>query len=280
MTSPTVPRLPGSCALDEVIEATEEAGAVIIEDWIAPSVLGAFNEQIEPWLAAHPGTDSGSAASNDFLGRNTRRLQGLLAKAPAFLDVLLDERLGGLAEHVLGPISPGLLMNNGEVIDIGPGEPAQPMHRDDDGWNFAYPGGPMIVNSILALEDITPEMGATLVVPGSHRWPAERLPTATEVVAGDLPAGAGLLFRGDVLHAGGHNRSDRRRRALSTALCCGWLRPVENSYLNLSRELVGTLPPRARALLGYELFDASEHGGGFLGYWEMGDPARILDARG
>lgn len=275
---PELVRLPADCATADIVEANERRGAVIVDGWLSPDLLERFNSELDPWLGAHGGTDSGSEASDEFLGLRTRRLQGLCAKTPSFVEIMLDERLLGFAEAVLGPISPSLVLNDGEVIDIGPGESAQPLHRDDDAWNFAKPGGPMIVNTIAALVDITPEMGATLVVPGSHRWVPGRQPVAAEVTACALPAGSALFLRGDTLHAGGANRTpDRRRRALSTGYCCGWLRPVENSYTNIGLDVVRTLPRRARELLGYALYDASASGGGYLGYHEMGDPMRLVD---
>jgi ectoine hydroxylase-related dioxygenase (phytanoyl-CoA dioxygenase family) len=269
-------RLPSDCKASDIVEANERDGGVIVDGWLNAGLLEQFNAELEPWLDQHEGTDSGSKASDEFLGNRTRRLQGLAAKAPSFIDILIDERLVGFAETVLRPISPTIILNNGEVIDIGPGESAQPLHRDDDAWNFANASNPLMVNTITALVDITPEMGATLVVPGSHRWDRDRIPTEEEIVACDLPAGSALFFRGDTLHAGGTNASSNRRRALSTGICCGWLRPVENSFTNVPIETVGDFPRRAQELLGYALYDASKVGGGFLGYHDMGDPMNLF----
>ncbi len=273
-----VKRLPADCTTDDIVEANERDGGVIVDGWLSPDLLGRFNAELDPWLGAHRGTDSGSDTSDEFLGRRTRRLHALCVKAPSFTEIMLDERLLGFAEAVMGPISPTIILNNGEVIDIGPGESAQPFHRDDDAWNFASPAVPMIVNSIAALVDITPEMGGTLVALGSHRWERGRQPDPGEVAACSLPAGSVLFFRGDTLHAGGANRTpDRRRRALSTGYCCGWLRPVENSYTNTPPEVARRLPRRAQELLGYALYDASAVGGGYLGYHDMGDPMRLME---
>ncbi len=276
---PELTRLPADCTADDIIEINERDGGVIVDGWLSPELLERFNAELDPWLDAHTGTNSGSAASDAFLGHNTRRLQGLCAKAPAFVEILLDERLLAFARAVMGPISPTIILNDGEVIDIGPGEPAQFMHRDDDAWNFAHPTHPMIVNTIAALVDITPEMGGTLVVPGSHRWEPDLVPTEGEITACDLPAGSTLFFRGDTLHAGGANATtDKRRRALSTGFCCGWLRPVENSYTNIPPDVARGLPREAQELLGYALYDASEVGGGYLGYHEMGDPMTLFES--
>lgn len=278
MTALELTRLPADCSLDDICEISDRDGGVIVDGWLSPDLLQRFNAQLEPWLDNHVGTNSGSEASDDFLGLRTRRLQGLVVKAPAFVEILLDERLLGYAEAVVGPISPTIILNDGEVIDIGPGETAQPMHRDDDAWNFANPDAPMIVNTIAALVDITPEMGGTLVAPGSHRWDKDRMPTDDEITACNLPAGSSLFFRGDTLHAGGANTTtDRWRRALSTGFCAGWLRPVENSYTNVPADLARALPRRAQELLGYALYDASSIGGGYLGYHDMGDPMSLFD---
>lgn len=277
MTEPALQRLPSNCTADDIVEANERDGGVIVDGWLSPTLLENFNHEITPWLDQHGGTNSGSEASDNFLGLRTKRLQGLCTKAPSFIDIMLDDRIVGFAEAVLGPVGPTIILNNGEVIDIGPGESVQPIHRDDDAWNFANTSNPMIVNTITALVDVTPEMGATLVAPGSHCWDRDRLPTEKEIIACDLPAGSALFFRGDTLHAGGTNRTNKRRRALSTGLCCGWLRPVENSYTNIPIETVKGFPRRAQELLGYALYDASEVGGGYLGYHDMGDPMRLFD---
>lgn len=277
MNTPSLIRLPADCDVQDIVSANDEDGAVIVEGWLSPSLLEMFNAELEPWLESHQGTNSGSEASDSFLGLKTRRLQSLVTKTPSFIDILTDDRLNGFAQEVLGPVAPSIILNNGELIDIGPGEAAQPLHRDDDAWNFTNTNNPLMVNTIAALADITPAMGATLVVPGSHQWAADRSPTPEEIVSCELAAGSALFFRGDTLHAGGTNATQQRRRALSTGLCCGWLRPVENSYTNVPVATAKKLPPLARALLGYALYDASRVGGGYLGYHDMGDPRRLFE---
>ena len=275
---PELTRLPSDCTVDDMLEVSDRDGGVIVDGWLTPDLLDRFNRQLDPLLQAHSGTDSGSEASDEFLGLRTKRLQGLAVKAPTFVEIMTDDRLLDYALAIVGPISPTVILNNGEVIDIGPGESAQPWHRDDDAWIHANAPAPLMINTIAALVDITPEMGGTLVAPGSHRWDdPERLPTADETVACELSAGSTLFFRGDTLHAGGANTTRKQRCALSTGICCGWLRPVENSYTNIPLDVVTSLPKRAKELLGYALYDASQVGGGFLGYHDLSDPMQIVD---
>lgn len=275
---PELVHLPSTCTVDDMLEVSDRDGGVVIDAWLSADLLDRFNAQLDPLLDAHTGTDSGSEASDEFLGHRTRRLQALAVKAPAFVEVMTDDRILDYAMGVVGSISPTLILNNGEVIDIGPGESAQPWHRDDDAWIHANAPAPLMINTIAALVDITADMGATLVAPGSHRWEdPERLPAEDEIVACELSAGSALFFRGDTLHAGGANlTADRRRRALSTGICAGWLRPVENSYMNVPVEKAADLPERARDLLGYAFYDASSIGGGYLGYHDMGDPKKLF----
>ena len=276
---PSLTHLPADCTVDDMLEVSDRDGGLIVEGWLHADLVDRLNAELDPLLAAHMGTDSGSATSDEFLGHRTRRLQGLAVKAPTFVEILTDDRLFGYAMAIVGPISPTVILNNGEVIDIGPGESAQPWHRDDDAWIHANAPAPLMVNTIAALVDITADMGGTQVAPGSHRWDdPERVPTEAETVACELSAGAALFFRGDVLHAGGANTTaDRCRRALSTGICAGWLRPVENSYTNVPVAAAATLPDRARELLGYAFYDASSIGGGYLGYHDMGDPKKLFD---
>ena len=278
MLMPELTRLPSDCTADDIVEVNERDGGVIVEGWLSTAVLERFNAEIEPWLTAHAGTNSGSAQSDEFLGYRTRRLQALSVKAPTFVEIMTDDRIVGFARSVMASISPTVILNNGEVIDIGPGETSQPWHRDNDAWIHASAPAPLMINTIAALVDITSEMGGTLVAPGSHRWDDPmRVPTDAETVACELPAGSTLFFRGDTLHAGGANTTtDRRRRALSTGICAGWLRPVENSYTNVPVAAAAKLPRRAQELLGYALYDASSIGGGYLGYHDMGDPMELF----
>ena len=94
-----------------------------------------------------------------------------------------------------------------------------------------------------------------------------------------MPAGSMAVIRGDTQHAGGTNTDGSARRALSVSYCLGWLRAVENSYLNLDIELVKSLPSKAQQLLGYDIHDGSqdEVRSGFLGYYRMGSPRALFD---
>ncbi len=263
-------RLPADLPVDELVALTTDPGAVIVEGLLDPALIARVNAEIDDWLARHPGDGaprSGNELYDLFLGDGTVRLHGLLTKLPSSgRDLIAAGPIVRWAERVLARSASSILLNSDEVIQIGPGEPAQYLHRDSDSWPALSPGGdPFIVNAIVALGEITAANGGTVVAPGSHRWAPGRRPTAHEVAVATMRPGDALLFRGDLVHGGGANTTERPRRAVSLSYCSGWLRPVENHLAHMGVSTVLASDPTVRSLLGAGVHDATSRGGGLLG---------------
>ena len=261
--------------IDRVVRTT---GGAVCEGLLSPQALGRLNEEIDAYLKAHADAAapaSGSRSYDLFLGHKTLRLHGLVEKVPSSADLIGRPELVEWAERLISPIASSVLLNAGELIQIQPGEPAQHLHRDTESWPDVPIGEhPILVNAIVALDPCTMQNGATYIAPESWRWDVEREPQAHELARAVMNRGDAALFRGDLIHGGGENESQERRRALSISYCAGWLRAVENSFLNLSRTTVGTLPTKLQAILGYAAHRAKS--GGLVGLFENGDPARAL----
>ena len=170
---------------------------------------------------------------NSFEGFATRRIYALFAKTRLFDAQAIDPLLLAVVERLLGP---GFLLSAPTGISIGPGEAAQRLHRDDSVYPVARPHPELVVNTMWALDDFTVENGATLVVPGSHRWPADRRAVEGEAVAATMPAGSVLFYVGSLLHAGGANRTAAPRLGVILEYCAGWLRPQENHVLGVPKD--------------------------------------------
>ncbi|MEO0962434.1 MAG: phytanoyl-CoA dioxygenase family protein [Pseudomonadota bacterium] len=260
--------------------AVRDVGGAIVKSVLDEARLVALDKDIDRYLLGNEGSggpQSGSGTYDMFLGKRTIRLHGLVEKVASTAELIGDTQIVSWAERMMGGVANSVLLNAGELIQIEPGEPAQFPHRDTDSWP-ALPLGssPMLVNAIYALDDFTTENGATHVAPGSWNWDEGRRPTRDEYARAVMKRGDALLFRGDVIHGGGENASTARRRALSISYCAGWLRTVENSFLNIPLTTVRTLPINVQNLLGYSPHDATNRNGGLVGLYECGDPQRAI----
>jgi ectoine hydroxylase-related dioxygenase (phytanoyl-CoA dioxygenase family) len=76
---------------------------------------------------------------------------------------------------------PNYLLSQLQVININPGEQAQLMQADDGFYPIPRPRQVLSIATIWAIDEFTAINGATLVIPGSHRWGDDRLPKPSDV---------------------------------------------------------------------------------------------------
>ncbi|WP_431854244.1 phytanoyl-CoA dioxygenase family protein [Azospirillum sp.] len=207
-------------------------------------------------------------AKTSFEGLRTIRIYNLLARDPAFQAVPLHENVLPVAEAVLDR---ELLLSSLTAITLAPGQEAQPMHEDTQQIPLPRPHVPIAVNALWALTDFTEANGATRIVPGSHRYdhPPE-YGGVYDTVAAEMPAGSVMLFDSALWHAGGTNRTDRRRFSLSCYYCAGWVRQQENLLLGIPRETAQGFPRRLQELCGYSVYK------GQYGHIDNRDPIELL----
>lgn len=257
-------------------------GGVIAKGLFSENEVRNFNTEIDDYLRQQHDAGvphSGSDQYNKFLGAKTIRLQGLIEKTTLAADWIGKQEFVDWATHAIEPIATSVLLNAAELIQIGPGEPQQYIHRDTDSWpTAAHSKTPLVVNALIALDEFTEQNGATRVVPHSWEWPKAQRASDADIVRAVMSKGDVLLFRGDILHGGGANLTDTPRRGLSITYCAGWLRPVENSVFNISMDKARQLPTQLQQLLGFTKYDGSAHQGGLLGLYENGDPAVLLQS--
>lgn len=130
---------------------------------------------------------------------------------------------------------------------------------------------------MIALSEFTADMGATLVIPGSHKWEADRRPKREEVAVAEMRPGSAVIYLGGTYHAGGSNiTQDKCRRGMHVSYCLGWLRTEENNYLSLSLDRVRKLSRQAQTLLGYAAHDGLAMGLGYLGAVDLSDPVELF----
>ena len=244
--------------LGDVTAALDADGGVIVREMLSVEA----RQRIVDDLAATydsigPGSKSGLEQWELFHGANTIRFCGLAARSDAFVDhALLHPVLAAVADHYLLAGASDYWLNTGQVMAVGPGEPAQYLHRDENNWPEAVANDREItVSCMFALSDFTVENGATVVVPGTQLEPARLVrgadPDPTDVAHAVMPAGSGMIYSGKVIHGAGHNTTDTWRYGMHVSFVVGWLRPEEASPLHVDRLRAAELPPRARELLGW-----------------------------
>jgi ectoine hydroxylase-related dioxygenase (phytanoyl-CoA dioxygenase family) len=230
-----------------VAEALRSDGAAIVDRVIDDSLVDRVLAETEPYLAAT------ATGTEGFSGRRTRRTGSLIARSPAARELAAHAKVLGVCDEILGPNASSYQLHLTQIIDIGPDEPAQMLHRDHWAWDaFAFPAGFEVeISTIWALQDFTDANGATRVVPGSHRWEDGRTPTQDDTVPAEMARGSVLIYTGSVFHGGGANRTDRSRTAVNIDYCLGWLRQEENQYLSCPPEVARELPIELARLIGY-----------------------------
>jgi len=249
-------------------------GAAIVENALDEDLLSALNAEFDEVIAAtDPGlrNPTGDFAV-EFYGKKTIRFDGLPSKSKAFLNVMQLPLLTGVADELLLPNCEDYLLNTAQLIEIGPHESDQRLHRDEEAWSFFKNPKPQLeVEMMFALSDFTTANGATRVVPGSHLWPASREAQPEEIICADMPAGAALVYLGSTLHGGGANVTDKEwRRGMFFGFVIGWLRTEENTFLTVPIEEVRKMPVRVQELLGYKAHRS-------IGVVDVGTPMVLLD---
>ena len=273
----------GTDAVAEVLAALDQAGGVIVDDLLgAAPARRILDELADGYRATDPGSRSGSELWETFHGRNTVRFTGLAARSRTFVDhVLLNPLLLAVADATLLPNGADYWLNTGQVMAVGPGEPAQYLHRDENNWPEAVADGKeLTISCMFALSDFTAANGATVVLPGSHRLPAgvrrgeDEGDDAFPRALAEMPAGSGMIYTGKVVHGAGANTTDEVRHGMHLSYVVGWLRPEEASPLMVDRDLAATLPPRARQLLGWGSYHSQ--GGGRTWLVDFEDAERLF----
>jgi ectoine hydroxylase-related dioxygenase (phytanoyl-CoA dioxygenase family) len=263
----TLPVLGADASVDAVEAALREAGCAVIERLVPAEQLDRIEAELEPHLrATEPGAD-------EFTGRNTRRTGALLARSHGFRDLAAHPLVLGALDRVLGDHATSYQLHLTQVIEIGPGEPAQIVHRDQWAFDFfEFPAGFEVeCHTMWAMEDFTDENGATRVIPGSNHWEDKLRPTNEQTIAAEMPKGSVLLYLGSLYHGGGANRSTRARRGINVGYTLSWLRQEENQYLACPPDIARELPESLARLAGYQ------RGAYALGYYgDLHDPLDAL----
>lgn len=214
-----------------------------------------------------------SATSQTWIGRSSdgpsapcwQGIPMLVNKGRVFIDLgVMNPTLHAYADHCFRGYPMMLSSMTGLIVKKG----ASPMvvHTDQSFLPFPTPT-PVYLNMMVCLTDFTEEMGATRVVPRSHKWniyPRTTLgpngtpinPDPIETVPVICKAGDVILFESRLWHQSGESTSDTTRYSFTLLWNQSWMRPMDDIVQSLHQDVYESLPKEALALLGFRVDSA------------------------
>lgn len=250
----------------DAVAQLQERGYAIVERRADPAVMDRLLAEVKPWA------DRAPRLQLEFFGGGLRKVESVLTKSSAFVSLLADPLLHEINEAILGPES---LLNGHSVFILEKGGRDQTIHNDGTIYEPMLPrspGGPhYLLVYMWAVTDFTKENGATRAIPGSHLWPAGRMPTDDDPVEYlEMPRGSFAVWLGSTFHAASTNHTDQARIGTQMGFNCGWLRPHEANLLLVPPLVARDMPLNVQEVLGYRAHR------GMLGCIEQQSPIEKL----
>lgn len=259
VTKPILRRVPMSAGADKVFEILQEDGVLIIEGFMTPEQVKAFNSEVDPYMKKW---ELGQGTMQEGYLANMKQLSSLPLFSKTFRDDLMNHPLlHEVCAKAFGPESGDYWLTTSSVLETDPGYPGQELHREHDGLPLCTTLGKQspeaMLNFLTALTDFTDENGATRVLPGSHLWDDFSQGASTEdAVPAVMNPGDTVLFSGKTLHGAGKNQSkDFLRRGFPLIMQSCQFTPVE-AAVAIPRSLVETMTPLAQKMVGWRSVSA------------------------
>ena len=251
----SMPQFSADTSAREINAALGEAGCAVVTGMMDAGLRQSITDELAPHMANARLIEEDEPTQ--FYPGRTRRVSALVARSPSVTDHLVAHPLSlQVCETQLLPnCEYGYQLHVSAALDVGPGAREQVLHREENSFTFfPLPRPNIIVASMWAVTDFRADNGATLLVPGSHRWPAERKAAPDEILNAEMPAGSVLFWMGGTLHGAGANTSRDWRYGVILTYSLGWVRQEENQYLNVPRERMAELTPEVRRLVGFDMY--------------------------
>ena len=253
----SIPSFPATAPIEAIAESLDEAGCVVVTDVLTAAARDSIRRELAPHMATARVIEDDDRTQ--FYPGRTRRVTALVARSETVTDELI-------AHPISTHVCDRFLLPNGEfgyqlhvtaALEVGPGARAQILHREDGSFTFFPELRPnLIVASMWAISEFRADNGATLLVPGSHRWPADPTATDDEIVQAEMGPGSVLFWLGSTLHGAGPSTAEDWRYGVILTYSLGWVRQEENQYLNVPPERREQLSPEVHRIAGFDMYRA------------------------
>lgn len=252
-----IPEFSATSDFARIGDALDEAGCAVVTNALNETHRAAIRSELGQHMTRARVTHDDNP--DEFYPGLTRRVTALVSRSATITDTLVAHPVSKqVCEDTLLPNAEfGYQLHVTAALEVGPGARKQVLHREEDSFTFfPLPRPNLITASMWAISDFRADNGATLIVPGSHKWTEDRVPKEDEIVQAEMPAGSVLFWMGGLLHGAGANTSQDWRYGIILTYSLGWVRQEENQYLDVSRERVAELSPEVRRIAGFDMYSA------------------------
>lgn len=188
-----------------------------------------------------------------------QRVYNLISKHSLYADLLENRVLREILDSVFttNTLHQKYVMSSYQANLVGPGAISQKIHVDSSVPN-PLPEWLVRVNTAFPLTDFTEENGATLVLPGSHKFcriPKEEDVADQELIPVIAPKGSMICWNGHLWHKSGANRTDDVRIALFPCFAASYLKEVstEEEHLRIvDEDVMNYLTSEVRFMIGLD----------------------------
>ncbi|KAM3509786.1 hypothetical protein MY11210_006189 [Beauveria gryllotalpidicola] len=218
--SVSLTKLPATTPAQDIIAILERDGAVILTDVVSSQDIAAVNDEIEPYIQQ---ARNKTHAAYDLIPKQTVMIPGVVGKSPTMAKIaefevidklrtsVLQKKCTATWEDRIEEFTIGPLLNSSLTYHISHGGPRQRLHRDDmihgiyhDDGEYSLANETML-GFMIAGSKTTRENGATMAIPGSHKWNHTRVPRTDQVCFAEMEPGSAFVFLGTVYHGAGNN---------------------------------------------------------------------------
>lgn len=233
-----------------------------------PALRDRLEEQAELERAAGVAmlSSAGHAGSDKYIGapREGRRIgyqevKFLVNKGRVFLDLLHKPVAHEYAAHLFRGEPYNVATHSGVFLEKGSSR--QVLHADQQAIPLVL-DRPVMFLMMVCLSDFEADMGATLVAPGSHRFPAPDLETdsddqvraiGSELVPLTAKAGSAFFWESRTWHCQGASTSDKTRVSIGVAWAMHFIKPQDFFPAIVHDDVYETLSERDKELLGFSV---------------------------
>lgn len=194
--SASITRLPADAPIDSILDVIERDGGLILTNFASAEQLAAIDDDVSKHAES---ARSQGTSGIPIIPKETLVVPGLVGKSDTVAQICESPVLDEIRSRILSDtftvqrediaeenrIDP--LLSISITLYIGHGAPRQRLHRDDNihgirhgqsDWSFKDASQ---IGCLIAGSKTTRENGATMFIPGSHRWDDSRRPSPDEV---------------------------------------------------------------------------------------------------